>query len=82
MYKHNYKNLPYKISIRKFLKDYFFRYYLFGQFTHWKTKNNKKIMICKLNKKHIENIVNIFGNTQTRNNYPYIWFRYIKECEI
>ena len=79
MYQHNYKNLPYKKIIQQFLKDYRLKYFLYGRFTKWKTKNGKRITISKLRKKHLKNIVDMFGNTKMRNDYPFVWYKYLKD---
>lgn len=80
-YLHNYKDLPYKQSIKQFMKDYKIKYYLYGRFKKWETKENKKIMVCKLKKSHLKNIVDRFGNTTIRTKYPYVWYRYLKDIE-
>ena len=81
MYRHNYKNLPYKKSIKQFLKDYRLKYFLFGRFTKWKTKDGKNIMVSKLNKRHLQKIVDMFGSTKIRNEYPFIWYKYLKDSD-
>ena len=82
MYQHNYKNLLYKKSIQQFLKDYRLAYFLYGRFTKWKTKEGERIRVSKLHKKHLENIVAKFGNTKIRNEYPFVWFKYLKDGDI
>jgi hypothetical protein len=77
MYSHNYKNLPYKKSVQQFLKDYRLRYFLYGRFMKWKTKEGKKITISKLRKNHLKNIVAMFGNTKIRNEHPFVWYKYL-----
>lgn len=79
MYRHNYKGLPYKESCKQFIKDYRLKYFLYGKNILYKTKNNEKIKVKNLNKKHINNIVNCLGCTNTRNYYPFIYYRYLKE---
>jgi hypothetical protein len=82
MYNHNYKNLKYKDSIIQFIKDYKWKYIIYGRYTIWNTKNGKSIMIKNLNKEHLKNIINLFGNTYIRVNYPFIFYRFAKEIEI
>lgn len=81
MYSHNYKNLPYKQSVKKFIKDYYISYHLFGKFTYWTTKGGEKIRIKNIEKPHLRYIVHRFGSTYIRTNHPYIWFKYLKEYE-
>lgn len=81
MYSYNYKNLPYKQSVKKFIKDHFIFYYLIGRFTYWKTKGGKKIRVKDIEKHHLCHIVHKFGNTYIRTNHPYIWYRYLKDFE-
>lgn len=78
MYSYNYKGLPYRQSVKQFINDYRFWYNLYGKHKKWKTKDGKKIAICKLNIIHLRNIVNKYGNTYIRNNYPFLWYRYLK----
>lgn len=80
MYQHNYKNLPYKESTKQFIKDYKFRYFLYGKYSKWKTKQGKT-MVFRLNKIHLKNIVEKFGNTTIRTAFPFVWYRYLKEFE-
>lgn len=60
MSEYNYKHLPYKQSVKCFLKDYKIPYLRYGQFKKWKTKNGIDIMIRDLDKKHIDNIIGRF----------------------
>lgn len=78
MYFYNYKNLPYKKSIKRFIKDYRLKYFLYGRNSIWKTKNHEEIKVKDLNKRHLIRIVEKFGNTFIRTNYPFIWYRYLK----
>ena len=74
----NYKGLPYKDSIKQFTKDYRIKYILYGRNTYYKTKK-QKIRVKNLNRQYLKNIVERCGNTYIRNNYPFVWYRYIKE---
>lgn len=81
MYKHNYKGLRYDKSVEQFLKDYRFRYAIYGKFKSWKTKDGKRIPIYKLNKRHLENIIGRFGSTKIRKEHPFVWYKFLKEVE-
>lgn len=76
---YNYKGLPYRESHRQFKKDCGLRYKLYGQFTKWKTKSGLKVQVRHIRKKHLIHIVEKFGNTYIWTNYPFIWYRYLKE---
>lgn len=79
MYSHNYKGLPYKMSLCKFIEDYRFRYNLYGKYTKWTTAAGKKIRVKDIDSTHLKRIVGYFGNTHIRTKYPYVWYRYIFE---
>lgn len=55
---------------------------LFGKFTKWKTKDGKNIMVSKLNKRHLQRIVDMFGSTKIRNEYHFIWYKYLKDSDV
>lgn len=76
-YHHNYKGLPYIESVKQFLKDYKIKYILFGQFTRWRRKNKKSIRVGALTDRHVQNIVSLFGATQIRKDFPYVYYRYL-----
>lgn len=82
MYSHNYKGLPYKQSVKRFEKDYRIRYCLYGKYFKWRTASGKKIRVKDLDYHHLINIVNYFGNTKIRNDYPFVWYRYVKEVVL
>lgn len=82
MYSHNYKRLPYKESVYRFMRDYRIKYYLIGRFKRWRTSTGEQIPIRKINKTHLYRIVSRFGTTYIRNKAPYVWFRYLKEYEV
>ena len=82
MYSHNYKGLPYKQSIKRFVKDYRIRYFLYGKYSKWKTSRGEKIMVKDISYQHLINIVNYFGNTKIRTDYPFVWYRYLNEVVL
>lgn len=76
---YNYRGLSYKDSFKRFKRDYSLKYKLYGQFTKWRTKFGDRIRVKDLNRIHLIYIVEKFGNTYIRTNYPFIWYRYLKE---
>ncbi len=80
MYSHNYKGLKYKDSLIRFIKDYRLKYWLYGRNKKYKTKHGDYIKVKDLSIVHIRNIVNKCGHTTTRSVYPFVFYRYLKEC--
>lgn len=79
MHSHNYKGLKWEDSVKQYLNDYNFKHNVYGKYTNFKTKNGKYIKIEDLSLQHIKNIVGRFGNTYIRENYPFLFYRYLKE---